>query len=127
MRATNEATEAAELSRQTRLIVGEIPGLGRAARATAGLGDLDAARALSRRAVELLEEQRTIESSEQEIFYTHFRVLRTVGDPDARRYLDTAFEGFHDKLNRLQDADLRQSFSEQVRLNRAIRRDHEQS
>ena len=47
----DEATEAAETARAARLIVGEIPGLSRSARATALLGNLDAARALSRRAV----------------------------------------------------------------------------
>jgi serine/threonine protein kinase/predicted ATPase len=125
VRATDEATEAAELARQTRLIVGEIPGLSRSARATAMLGNLDAARALSRRAVELLEEQRIIESPEEEIYYTHFRILRTIGDPNAKEYLGRAYEGYLSKLNRLQDPDHRESFSEEVRLNAAICTDRE--
>jgi serine/threonine protein kinase/tetratricopeptide (TPR) repeat protein len=125
VRATDEATEAAELARQTRLIVGEIPGLSRSARATAMLGNLDAARALSRRAVELLEEQRIIESPEEEIYYTHFRILRTIGDPSAEDYLDLAYGGYVSKLNRLQDAEHRKTYSEEVRLNAAICADRE--
>jgi len=122
--ATDEATEAAETARQARLIVGEIPGLSRSARATAMLGDLDAARALSRRAVELLEEQRIIESPEEEIYYTHYRILRTLDDPTAAAYLNRAYDGYRSKLGRLQHAEHQESYSEHVPLNRAIRRDH---
>jgi len=124
VRATDEATEAAETARQARLIVGEIPGLSRSARATAMLGNLDAARALSRRAVELLEEQRIIESSEEEIYYTHYRILATLEDPKGEEYLDRAYQGFLSKFSRLQNHEHRDSFSDQVPLNRAIRRDH---
>ena len=124
VRATDEATEAAETARQARLIVGEIPGLSRSARATAMLGNMDAARALSRRAVELLEEQRIIESSEEEIYYTHYRILRTFDDPRAHDYLELAYRGYVAKLQRLQRPEHRAAFSGAVRLNLAIRRDH---
>jgi tetratricopeptide (TPR) repeat protein len=123
VRAVDEATEAAETARNARLLVGEIPGLSRSARATALLGDLDAARALSRRAVELLSEQRIIESSEEEIYYTHFRIVAALNDPAALEHLDAAHAGFISKRERLGRADWQEAY-EQVRLNAAIRRDH---
>lgn len=122
--AAERATEAFEKARAAALIVGEIPGLSRAARATAMLGDLDRARGLSRRAVELLDTQRHIEGREQEVYYTHYRILRAQGDDTARRYLELAHEALHDKLRWLQDPTHLASFSESVRLNAAIRRDH---
>ncbi len=125
-RAIDEATEAAETARQARLIVGEIPGLSRSARATAILGNLDAAKALSRRAVELLEEQRIIETPEEEIFYTYYRILMKVSDPTARDYLRVAHEGYLSKLNRLTNPEWKKAFSEKVRLNVAIRRNYQQ-
>jgi predicted ATPase/serine/threonine protein kinase len=119
-RAVDEATEAAETARSARLIVGEIPGLSRTARATALLGNLDAARGLSRRAVELLEEQRHIESSEEEIYYTHFRILELLDDPSAAEYLERAHAGFTSKVERLDRPEWRESFTQRVRLNAAI-------
>jgi predicted ATPase/serine/threonine protein kinase len=119
-RAVDEATEAAETARSARLIVGEIPGLSRTARATALLGNLDAARGLSRRAVELLEEQRHIESSEEEIYYTHFRILELLDDPSAAEYLERAYAGFTSKVGRLDRPEWREAFTQRVRLNAAI-------
>ncbi|MCA9667411.1 MAG: AAA family ATPase, partial [Myxococcales bacterium] len=122
-KAVDEATEAFESAGQAQLIVGEIPGLSRAARATALLGDLDAARALSRRAVELLDEQKAIESSEEEIYYTHYRILEARGD-DGREYLERAHSGFVGKMALIDDSDARAAYSDRVRLNVAIRRDY---
>jgi len=122
-RAVDEATEAAETARAARLIVGEIPGLSRSARATALLGNLDAARALSRRAVELLAEQRIIESSEEEIYYTHFRILSAMQDPSCLDYLEHAHNGLMGKLARLESEEWRDAF-EKVRLNACVRRDY---
>lgn len=123
-RAVDEATEAAETARAAGLIVGEIPGLSRSARATALLGNLEAARALSRRAVELLDEQRIIESSEEEIYYTHFRILSALQDPGALEHLEKAHTGLMSKLVRIEDEEQRAAFSDRVRLNAAISRDY---
>jgi adenylate cyclase len=123
-RARTEATEAAELARGAGLIVGEIPALSRSARASALLGDLDAARALSRRAVELLDQQRIIESSEEEILYTHFRIISSTGDPSARYFLEQAHNGLMSKMARLESEEWRDAFAARVRLNSALRRDY---
>lgn len=122
-KAVDEATVAAESAQAARLIVGEIPALSRAARATAMLGSCDAARALSRRAVELLEGQRVIETPEEEIYYTHFRILAALDESSATQHLEQAFAGYQSKLNRLDTEEWQTSFSTQVRLNAAIHRD----
>jgi tetratricopeptide (TPR) repeat protein len=119
-RAVDEATEAAETARNARLIVGEIPALSRSARATAILGNVEVAQALSRRAVELLDEQRHIETPEEEIYYTHFRILETLDDPGASEFLERAYTGYMSKLSRLDDPEWREAFTERVRLNASI-------
>ncbi|MCC6749555.1 MAG: AAA family ATPase [Deltaproteobacteria bacterium] len=123
-KAVDEATEAFETARQAQIVVGEIPGLSRAARGTALLGNLEAARALSRRAVELLDEQRLIEGAEEEIHYTHYRILRALGEAGAGEWLERAHSTYLTKMAALEDPEARQAFSERVRLNVAIRRDY---
>ncbi len=123
-RAVDEAMEAADVAHNTRLIVGEIPGLSRAARATAQLGDAAAARALSRRAVELLGDQRYIEGPEEEVYYTHFRILATLEDPSAVEYLKTAHQWLISKMDRLDQPEWLRAYIKNVRLNVAILRDH---
>ena len=125
IRAVDEATEAADTARSIGLVVGEIPGLSRAARATALLGDLDSARALSRRAVQLLETQRYIESPEEEVYYTHYRILHALGDNRAQQNLERAHQRLVAKMDLLDSADWLKAFVEQVRLNVAISRDHD--
>jgi predicted ATPase len=117
------ATEAYERARPLGLIVGEIPGLSRAARASAQLGELDTARGLSRRAVELLDEQRHIDGPEEEIYYTHYRILRAAEQDGAALLLERAHAGVSEKLARIADAAQRESFERAVPLNAAILRD----
>ncbi len=116
------ATEAYERARIHGSTVGEIPGLSRAARATAQLGDLDAARGLSRRAVELLDEQRHIDGPEEEIYYTHYRILSAAGAANATQALERARDGLEAKLERIHDSAQRESFQRAVPLNAAILR-----
>lgn len=126
-RALLETTEAVKATRDASLVLGEIPGLSRAARATALIGQRDQARALSRRAVELLETQQHIEGPEQEIYYTHYRVLRDDHASDAQRYLALAHEAFSKILSTIADPQLQASYRQNVRLNAAIERDHRAS
>jgi tetratricopeptide (TPR) repeat protein len=123
VRAMDEASEAADLARGVGLVALEIPALSRSARATRIVGDLEAARARSERAVELLGVQRIIESSEEEIHYTHHRILSAVHDPNASEYLQIAHAGFQAKLDRLDTTEWKEAFSGSVRLNAAILRD----
>lgn len=122
-RALEAASEGFERAGTLGLRIGEIPGLSRAARAQAQLGQLEAARALSRRAVELLDAQRHIDGPEEEIYYTHYRILAKLGDPSAAEALERAYEGVTAKLALLADPQQRQCFAQTVRLNAAILRD----
>jgi tetratricopeptide (TPR) repeat protein len=123
-KALDEATFASEMTREANLVVGEIPSLSRSARATSLLGNLEAARALSRRAVELLAEQRVIESSEEEIYYTYYRILTVMQDPAALDYLEKCHSGLMAKMATLENPEWRDAFAENVPLNAAIRRDY---
>ncbi len=118
--AAEEALAAAEEARLLGIIVGEIPGLSRAARAYAARGRMDEALSLSRRAVELLGDQGFIETPEEEVFFGHFRILAAMGDPGADRWLARARQALELKLGRLEDGEWRQAFSTRVPLNRAI-------
>lgn len=123
-KAVDEATRAFETARDAALIVGEIPGLSRAARATALLGNAEAARALSRRAVELLETQRIIESAEEEIYFTHYMILAALEAPAAADYLRRAYDGFRAKYERIDNVEFKRAFAERVPLNIAIQQDY---
>jgi len=74
--------------------------------------------------VELLAEQRIIESSEEEIYYTHFRILAALYDPAARDHLVAAHTGYMTKWEPLGRREWQDAY-EQVRLNAAIRRDYQ--
>ncbi|MBW2732188.1 MAG: protein kinase [Deltaproteobacteria bacterium] len=120
--ALEEATTAAQIAHGVTLIVGEIPSLSRAARAKALLGDMVTARALSRRAVELLDSQKLLDGPEQEVYYTHYRILAADNDPKAAQYLLQAHEQMQAKLVKLKDPEHREGFC-RVALNAAILRD----
>ena len=122
-RAARLGDEAAALSRQSGIITCEIPGLSRAARAYNALGDLGSALDRSARAVELLERQRFIEGSEEEIHYTRYRVMRASGDPQAFGMVARAEAGLSEKAARIMNPEWRRSF-EEIRLHQRIRRDH---
>ncbi|MCK5796852.1 MAG: hypothetical protein KAI47_06710, partial [Deltaproteobacteria bacterium] len=123
--AIDAATEAFERAGILGAIVGEIPGLARAARGHAQLGAIDTARGLSRRAVELLTTQRQIDGPEEEIYYTHFRILQAGDAPDAIEHLRHAKNGLDTKLEGIRNTDQRRAFCEFVRLNAAILADAE--
>jgi len=125
--ALEQATKALEFARSAGLIVGEIPGLCRQARAALIQGDLEQAIRSSANAVELLEEQRIIETPEEEIYYTHYRILQVQGDQFAPEYLQRAYKGLKSKADRLMDTpEWEQSFLQRVLLNAAILRDYQE-
>jgi predicted ATPase/serine/threonine protein kinase len=118
--AFEEASESARMARAIGLTVGEIPALSRAGRAQALLGELESARALSRRAVELLDAQRHIDGAEQEIYFTHYRILLQVGDSRADEFLERAHTSLQLKVAQLEDPEQRRSLTTRVQLNASI-------
>ena len=118
-RAEREAMEAARLGRDTTLPTVEIQGYSRAALARLEAGDAAAAIKLSSQAIERLAEVRCMEWSEEEILYTHQRVLHAVGDAAAQDCLARAVAGLHAKLERMTDPSWRESFAA-IELHRRI-------
>ncbi|HUH03963.1 MAG TPA: protein kinase [Kofleriaceae bacterium] len=110
-RALEAATRAAMTAREASLLGPEIQGLSRQAQAIWRAGYVDAALALSTRAVRLLHRQRYVEGSEEEIYFTHHQLLAAVDSPEAGLALDRARQGFERKLRGLEDPAWRRSFA----------------
>ena len=125
--AHDEAKTALELAKGANILTGEIPSLSRAARAKAQLGDLAAARGLSRRAIELLASKGAIDGPEEEIYYTHYRILTLMNDPSSADFLAKAHAGLQQKVERIRAPEHRESFQKDVRLNVYILRDFRRS
>ncbi|RME42279.1 MAG: hypothetical protein D6791_18135, partial [Chloroflexi bacterium] len=99
--------------------------LGRSALAMALLarGEVEDALTTSTKAVEQLEALGAIEGPEEEVYYHHFQVLQAAGrSDDAWQPLQKAWDLIQAKAQRISDPALRQSFLEQVPLNRQILR-----
>ena len=120
-RALEAATRATLIAREASLAGPEIQGLSRQAEAIWRAGYLDAALALSTRAIRLLHKQRYVEGSEEEIVFTHYRLLDAVDSPEAKNLLERAWQGYQLKLGRLEDPVWRDSFANHVPLHVAIR------
>ncbi|MFH0901216.1 MAG: tetratricopeptide repeat protein, partial [Pseudomonadota bacterium] len=119
-RAQRAATQAIELGRQFSLVAYQILGCSRLALARLTGGDVIGAAEPSTNAVALLEGVGAIEHSEEEICFTHYRVLAGMGNPSASRYLERAYAGFMTKLQRIEAPRWRRSFAEDVELHRQI-------
>ncbi len=119
-RALATAGRALATARAATLIGAEIGALTRQGEALRRLGRLDQALASTGRAVELLEEQRFFEGSEEEVLFVHHQVLQAIGDPAAGDLLARAREGVERKLGKLEDADWRRSFVDAIALHRQI-------
>lgn len=118
-RAILVAEEAADTARAATLVGPEIQALSRRAEGTWRAGDLDGAIALSSHAMELLDRQKFVEGSEEEIVFLHYRLLDAADDPGASAVLERAISGFRRKLDALRVSDWRRSF-ERLPLHRAI-------
>jgi serine/threonine protein kinase/tetratricopeptide (TPR) repeat protein len=118
-RALEVAARALATTRAATLVGPEIAALARQGDALRRLGRLDQALASTGRAVELLEELRYFEGSEEEVLYAHHQVLEAIGDPAAASLLTRARARLERKLQLLHDPDWRRSFVE-VPLHRII-------
>ncbi|HKE15633.1 MAG TPA: protein kinase [Kofleriaceae bacterium] len=119
-RALEVAARALATARAATLIGPEIGALARQGEALRRLGRLDQALASSGRAVELLERQRFIDGSEEEVLFAHHQVLEALGDPAAADLLARARGGIERKLGLMESADWRRSFTDAVPLHRLI-------
>jgi len=119
-RALEVAARALATARAATLIGPEIGALARQGEALRRLGRFDQALASSGRAVELLEEQRYFEGSEEEVLYVHHQVLEAIGDPAASGLLDRARAGLDRKLDLMTNQDWRRSFVDAIPLHRMI-------
>ncbi len=123
-RALEAATRAAVVAREASLRGPEIQGLSRQAMAIWRAGYLDAALALSTRALRLLDTQHYVEGPEEELLFTHYQLLHAAGSPDADATLARAREGVARKLSLLKNPDWRRSFTHDIALHLAIARGH---
>jgi tetratricopeptide (TPR) repeat protein len=123
-RADREAHEAADIGREAALVACEIQGRSRSALARLEAGDPAGALAPSMQAVQLLDRVRCMEWSEEEIRFTHYRILTALHDPKAHGYLARAYAGLMAKLTHIDDPDWRSAFADSVLLHRQIREEH---
>jgi tetratricopeptide (TPR) repeat protein len=112
-KALKVADEAVAQAREATLVHGVIQGQSRAGWALWRLGRLDEARQRSEDAAHTLQEQRIVECSEEEVYFTHHRVLAALGEShaeEAARYLELAARGLQEKAARIKDPARRTSF-----------------
>ncbi len=84
------------------------------------LGDLDAALEASERAVSLLEEQEQPVGEVQRIYLNHYKVLDACGDPQARVFLQKAYDALMELARRIVDVKDRRIFLGRVPVSREI-------
>ena len=115
-RALSAASAAAHIAQDATLIGAEVQSLSRTAAAMRRTGDEAGALAESTRAVALLAQQKYVEGSEEEVVFTHYRLLVDNNDSNAAEFLRRARDGFERKLGRLTKPEWRESFREAIPL-----------
>ncbi len=116
--AARLAHEASIAGEQSSLIFGQIVGESYQAMAQLGLGNLEDAVRHSHQAVSLLEEHGASEVVEEEIFFNHSQVLKSV----ELFYLKRSHDEMMRKANRINNPEMRSSFLNRVGINREIAR-----
>jgi tetratricopeptide (TPR) repeat protein/tRNA A-37 threonylcarbamoyl transferase component Bud32 len=118
--AAKDADDAARAAAAAQLVAIEIPALARRAEALRRLGRPGEAHSLSVRAVALLDRQRYLEGSEEEVLAVHARVQAAIGHgADAALTWERARQGVLRKLGGLDDAASRAAFAA-IPLNAAL-------
>ena len=117
------AKRVVEISRDFLEVRQLSEGLSISARLHLKLGELKEALACSEEVIHLLETTPALPHP-QEYLYTHFLALRVLGrDGEAKEYLRRAHERVMLVAEKTTDESLRQSWLEDVRVNRQILRD----
>lgn len=117
--AEERLKQALDLSQKLLLKAEIIENLSYLGRAYLGQGKLDAALEASQRAVTLLARQKEVEEA-QKITLNHAVVLTALGSPEASTFLQAAYDEMLAQANRLQDAEDRKVFLENVKVNQEI-------
>ncbi len=81
--------------------------------------DIPGACDVSNQAIQLLEKQKDVEE-QQQVFFNHYRVLKTAGDPQAEEYLQRAAAVMQEQAGHITDPAFQHDFLAQVLVNRAI-------
>ena len=122
-RARQTAAEATSVAHAAALIGPEIQGLSCLAETTWRAGAPQDALSLSTHAVALLDQQKYVEGSEEEILYLHHQLLDMAGKADAAGKADGAAvlararASMQRKLDLIEDPDWRRAFVENVPVN----------
>ena len=118
------ALEAAEralgLARETQLTGAEAMALSRQAEALRRLGRSTEALECSFAAVKILDRQRHLEGSEEEILYHHYLLQKEALPESAAATLARAVRGFERKLAGIEQAEWQRSFCEDIALHQDI-------
>lgn len=119
--ALHAASEATSTSETHGLIYGKVVGLSYQAMALLAMGRLQEALEASSKAVALLDAHGSSEVLREEILYNHSLALEKGSQADeARRYLELASAEIQRKADQIQSPELRQSFLQNVPLNRNV-------
>jgi predicted ATPase len=118
--AESLAEEAAMNAERSSLLGAQTLALCRQAQAVARQGEHQRALLLSTTAIQLLDRQRYLEGSEQEVLYAHYELLNKEEDPRADSYLERAQKNLDRKLDQIEDHTWRESFCDEVPTNAAI-------
>jgi tetratricopeptide (TPR) repeat protein len=119
--ALEKASEASKMAEDHTLVSGRIIGESNIAMAHRALGNAREALDHSEKAVELLENCRSTEVQEEEIFFNHYLVQRDNEKPsEASTYLKRAYDKMMIKAGRIKDFSTRETFLTRVNTNRNI-------
>ncbi len=117
--AETQLAEAVKLYTELGLKAELIPARAQLARAQLGQGQAETALSTSQQAITGLQEQPNVEEVQQ-VYLVHYRALLANAAPEAGDYLRQAEAAMLSQAERIGDADLRQVFLAQVRVNREI-------
>jgi hypothetical protein len=110
-RAARRRGVSGAIADQATLVGVHVLALSRQAQALVRVGELDEARTRSARAVALLERQRHIEGSEEEVLYAHHKLAAAAGAAEAADWLERARHSLLRKLVLIANAEWRASYT----------------
>jgi tetratricopeptide (TPR) repeat protein len=126
-RARAVAANAAEVARAATLSGAQAMALSRQAEALRRLGGAHSALPISLSAMKILDRQRHLEGSEEEILFHHYCLLAETDAEDADVALERVVRSFERKLQGIESREWRRSFTEELPLHQAILTAHDEA
>ena len=84
-------------------------------------GDIESAVKHSTQAVQYLEKMGRMPLVRmEEIFFNHYCIMKTVENPDAKKYLQCAYEVLQQKADSLKNQDYKHKFLNRIRISHEI-------